>query len=476
MINPFSRGSEQILPFKNGDVPVAELIKIIDDQLFKYNKKFNAVITVNPHLNIEAKKSFESKENLKLAGLTFTVKDMIETAGIRTTNGKSSLLKNIPLKDATVVSRLKNAGAILIGKTNLPEGAMDVQTENKSFGRTLNPWDTDRTCGGSSGGDAVSVACGMSTVGIGTDIGGSVRIPAGMCGVFSFKPTENTIPKTGIMFPGTIKTVRYMASVGIIARSSNDLKSVFSIIAGPDGSDLDVVSYPIIHQRELKDIKIASTIDFKDLPVSKETYIVLENSIAHLKNSIFSISEDVPQDFNLTQIWKTYGGLFGIMALAEVNIIIKKFLGIAAPVLIKDTITKEAIRAANSNFSRYFELLELRDYFTLILELFFKKYDAWLIPITPMPAPPHRKAGKIHTVVEYDGQKHPGHLSYVGLTSPFNLTGHPVVTIPAGLSPSGLPVGFQLVGRKFDDIRLLEIANLIEKGLEGFVRPVLTTN
>lgn len=473
MVDPFSRGSEQILSFKNGDVPVAELIKTIDDQLHKYNKKFNAVITENHLLNIEAKKSFETRENLKLAGLTFTAKDMIETAGLRTTNGKSSLLKNIPLKDATVVSRLKNAGAILIGKTNLPEGAMDVQTENKSFGRTLNPWDTDRTCGGSSGGDAVSVACGMSAVGIGTDIGGSVRIPAGMCGVFSFKPTENTIPKTGLLFPGKIKTVRHMASVGIIARYADDLKSVYTEISGPDGIDQDVVSCPCNTQFEELDIKIASKIQFNDILVSKETSIVLENSISRLKNLNISIMEDHPDDFNLTQIWKTYGGLFGIMALAELNLFIKKILAITAPVLIKDIITKEAIKGINSNFSRYFELLELRDYFTSRLELFLNKYDAWLIPVTPMPAPPHRKRGKIHTAVEYDGKKHSGHLSYVGLTSPFNLTGHPVITVPAGVSPSGLPVGFQLVGKKYEDIKLLKIAKILETHLGGFVKPGL---
>jgi amidase len=207
-----------------------------------------------------------------LHGVPFTLKDAHSTAGMRTTTG-SPLLDHVPKEDSTIAARLKAAGGVLLGKTNLAEMLADFQSTNPIFGRTSNPWDLERTSGGSSGGAAAALAAGMTPFEIGTDLSGSIRIPAHFCGLFGLKPTENRVSTIG-MIPGlpAPRSVRMMSCIGPMARTVEDLALLYTIIAGPDGRDTEVQPVPVeaAPKVELKDLRIAFAPTIPGFPVAVE--------------------------------------------------------------------------------------------------------------------------------------------------------------------------------------------------------------
>ena len=269
----FSSTTELAAAIKRGAVSASDALDAQLAQIDKHNPALNAVIMLD--VDGARKRAAQADSARKrgefwgpLHGVPFTLKDAHETEGLRTTVGFPPFAKYVPAQDSVVVARLKAAGAILIGKTNTATLLGDFQTDNPLFGRTNNPWDVERTPGGSSGGAAAALAAGMTPFEIGTDMQSSIRLPAHFCGVFGLKPTDNRVSlEGGFPNPGDApRTIHIMSCIGPMARSAEDLALLYRIIAGPDASDTDLQPVPIddVPALDAKRLRIAYARHFRD--------------------------------------------------------------------------------------------------------------------------------------------------------------------------------------------------------------------
>jgi amidase len=281
-------------------------------QIARHNPALNALVTLDAER--ARRRAHEADAALArgevwgpLHGVPITIKDAIETAGLRTTSGFPPLADSIPATDATVVARLRAAGAIILGKTNLPTLCGDVQTDNPLFGRSNNPWDVARTPGGSTGGGAAAVAAGLSALEIGSDYGGSMRGPAHFCGVYALKPTDRRLPDAGHIpeLPGAPQGVRHMARIGPLARSVADLALALRLLAGPDGQDWDVPPVPLepAPQRALREVRLAWTDDFGGVPITVDTKAALTKLAGEVQRLGTPIERRFPGAFDFTTAW-----------------------------------------------------------------------------------------------------------------------------------------------------------------------------
>jgi amidase len=444
----------------------------------KHNPALNAIVTLNE--SRARQKAKEADDALKhgetwgqLHGVPITIKDSLETEGLRTTSSYKPLADYIPRQDAAVVARLRAEGAIILGKTNMPMLAGDIQTNSPLFGVANNPWDLFRTPGGSTGGGAAAVAAGLSPLEIGSDIGGSIRIPSHFCGVFGLKPSEHRIPLTGHIPepPGAPKGVRHMAVIGPLARSVNDLRLAFSIIAGPDNCEWEVppVPLPSPPMLSLKEYRFAWTDDFGGLQVTGETKAALANLANVLKERGCHVEKCGPPDFDFQNAWYTYGEVYG-GEVGSTMPSIPRFLSSMQFIRWRkhSPIIQGALRGLELNMTAYIKALTKRDGFIAALESFLEPWDGWLCPVTATPAFPHCKTGK---PINVDGKGTPYFMAAMGYTSIFNLTGHPVVVLPLAMSGENLPIGIQVVGRRWREMELLNAAEALTEVTGPFRRP-----
>jgi amidase len=406
-----------------------------------------------------------------LHGVPVTIKDCWATAGMRTTGGgHARLLDHVPAADATAVGRLRASGAVVLGKTNLPELAADIQTWNRSFGRTGNPWDLRRTPGGSTGGGAAAVAAGLSPLELGSDLGGSIRIPAAFCGLFGLKPTELRVPLTGYLLQPPLgpKTERHMDSPGLLARSIEDLLLGLSVIAGPDGSDVDVPPVPLgpAEARPLENLRIAWFDHFGEIRPSSDTARVFSETLERIAGAGCYIERAAPEGFDFDEAFETWALLLGAFTRSTLpSDEREKLLGLMHA---DDPFLRDLGRGTWLDLPDLFAALDRRDQAIRRLELFFERWDAWLCPIAPGPAFTHRRWTE---GLELDGRQLPYFRAGPAFTTPFNLTGSPAVALPAGLSAEGLPVGVQLVGRRWAEAALLDIAGRVTEVLDPIGPP-----
>jgi amidase len=378
----------------------------------------------------------------------FTLKDAHATAGMRTTTGFPPLADYVPEVDSTVTARLKAAGGILIGKTNVAMMLADYQSNNPIFGRTNNPWNSERTPGGSSGGAAAALAAGMTPFEIGTDLSGSIRIPAHFCGVFGLKPTEQRVPLTGLIpgLPGP-RPIRIMSCIGPMARTVEDLALLYSIVAGPDGRDTEVPPVPVdeVSNLELKNLRIAFAPTFPGFPVAAEMRAAVEELARRLSPLCEIVEEAALPQLDFTQEGASAGALIGMMTGAF----------------------QPEEQEQPTTLAQYLEALHRRDQSILAWEQFFDKWDVLLCPPSMTTAFPHCKPGAPLLV---DGQD----VSYWMVSAHstlFNYTGHPAVVLPYTLDRAGLPIGIQLVGKRWSEARLLGMANALSEVTSAFQRP-----
>lgn len=448
----------------------------------KYNPALNAIITLNENAMAHAKSADEALSNGMvwgpLHGVPVSFKDLFETKGILTTWGHELGKENIPKVNAPIVERLLSAGAIVLGKTNMPKNGADFQTYNLVFGRTNNPWNVKYTSGGSSGGGAAAIAGGLSPLEFGNDLGGSLRIPAHFCGVYSLKPTESRVP-TSLRY--NTRFLRSMVATGPIARCIDDLKLGLQIIEGPDGREWDIP--PTIHEKSTKlplsEYRIAWCEGFKDLPLAEDSRLALQGLVSTLSEAGCHITRSLPENFDFEAAWGTFGELFGCQTSYIENPMLR-LMGRGIEKVLPSrfipggSIESGFVRGVTFSYHQYLSALTRRDFLIGKMEKFLSKWDAWLCPVAASHAFTHRPTKSLlRKPLEVDDQK----LSYltwgVGYASILSLTGNPVVTFPAGLSRDGLPIGFQLVGRRWQDKQLMEIAKSITEITGGYERPPL---
>ncbi len=412
-----------------------------------------------------------------LHGVPVTIKDCYETAGIRTTSGFPPLKEHVPAEDATVVARLRDAGAIVMGKTNLSVLATDWQTDNPVFGRTNNPWDRTRTPGGSSGGSAAAVAAGLSPLDVGSDIGGSIRVPAHFCGIYGLKPTEHRVPSTGHIpdwrIPGKTSTgnARHMGVYGPLARSVPDLRLSFSLLAGPDGRQPDVPPLPVAAESPappVRELRIAWTDRFGDAAVSSDTLGMLEQVVTALERQGASVERIEPR-IDYDSLWRSWGEVVGAEVGGSMPFLLRNMVRLQF-LFMRDRspIRKGILRGFRFTMRELAQALERRDDIARSHDDALQRFDAWLCPVTVGPAFTHRKPG---TPIEVDDRRVPYFLAVGGYTTPFNLSGHPSVVLPAGRSAEGLPIGVQIVGHRWMDERLLAVAASLDEVIGDFRHP-----
>lgn len=449
----------------------------------QHNPALNAIVTLDEERALERAKEADAALTRgeiwgSLHGVPVTIKDVYETAGLRTTSSFKPLARYVPKQDAPVVSRLRAAGAIILGKTNMPELALDIQTNSPLFGRANNPWNLGRTPGGSTGGGGAAVAAGMSPLEVGSDMGGSIRIPAHFNGVFGFKPTEHRVPATGHIpdLPGAPRVVRHMCSFGPLARSVDDLRSCFTLIAGPDGKDLDVLPVPLdsATERPLRQMRFAWMDDFGGAPVTAQTSAALAGLADSLSDLGCRVERVGPPGFDYASAWQTYSEILGMMIGAGLPTLARILGRLVMPLTYMN---EPAMRSLTSGFKldarQYMTALARRDTMSEQMERFLADWDAWLCPVTPTPAFTHRRSSlsRPGRPIEVDSHKVPYWRGSISYAIVFNLLGNPVVVLPLTRSSEGMPIGVQVVGRRWRDMELLAIAQQLAEVTGSFQFP-----
>jgi amidase len=381
-----------------------------------------------------------------------TLKDGHDVAGLRTTMGVE-YFDRIADEDGAVAARLRAAGAIIAGHSNVAAGLADhSQSANPVFGRTNNPWDTARTPGGSSGGAAAAVAAGMTPLEVGSDVVGSIRLPAHFCGVYGLKTTEHRVPLTGFFrLPGDPpRPVRIISSLGPLTRSIGDLELALRVIAGPDGHDSDVppVALEPARGRPISGLRLGVATTVPGVTVARSISDRVERVVAGASDAGAKVEERLPD-----VQWQELHELFGQLLMT--------ITGVFDP-------TAE-LPDEQRSLAWYLLALDRRDAFIAACESYFDDIDALIMPISMTTAFTHRETG---APLEIDG--HSVDYNGNGLLHAFsNMTGLPAVAAPAGLDADGLPVGVQLIGPRWSEMTLLGIAKAMEDAgiLPGFQSP-----
>ncbi len=447
------------------------------DRTGRLNPPLNAVVTVDAErARAEADAAdralAEGRPVGPLHGVAMTIKDSFQTRGMRTTSGAPELADHVPDVDAVPVARLRAAGAVIFGKTNLPIYAGDTQSYNDVFGQTNNPWNLERTCGGSSGGSAAALAAGLTPLELGSDIAGSIRGPASTCGVFGHKPSYGIVPALGQIPgpPGTL-TQADLAVAGPMARCVEDLELALDVLAGPD--DWHAPGYrlelpPPRHDR-LADYRVAVWFDEPSCPVDDRVRERLEAAADALEAAGAAVDREARPDFTFEYATRVFGQLLGAaMCGGFSHHEVEEF---AARGMREDEEGALAARWASQRHRAWLSANERRLQMRRKWHEFLGAHDAVLLPCLPTTAIPHDQSqpvGARRITVNGEQRAYGEQTLWVGLTGVAYL---PATVIPAGAASDGLPVGLQIAGPFLADRTTLDLARRLNERLDGFARP-----
>jgi Asp-tRNA(Asn)/Glu-tRNA(Gln) amidotransferase A subunit family amidase len=444
--------------YDSGTLSPVEVLEDILERIKRYNPELNAIITLTEASALTAARKAEKdiKDGRKvgpLAGVPVTIKDMIFTKGIRTTFGSKLYENFVPDEDAVIVERLKNAGAVIIGKTNVPEFALISYTDNLIFGATRNPWDKSKTVGGSSGGSAAAVASGFGPVATGTDEAGSIRIPASFCSVYGIKPSFGRVPGYPKL-PGW----ETMSTNGPITRTVVDAALMLDVMAGAD--DRDRFSLPNTGEHYLEDVD-------KGIDGSKMAYSS-NLGFAPVDVEVENLTRKAAYSFEMLQCQVT-----------EIKPELPNMETDLINMVVAETVTanekrmeewKKMIYPYYSSFLLLEPSLKARDIVRIHykreelwkkMRKIFGQYDFLLTPVTAVP-PYEVKPSAAGIPTRITG-KNVGPVGWMPFTFPFSFTGQPAASIPIGFTAGGLPVGLQIIGNRYNDLGVLKASRAYEK-------------
>jgi amidase len=442
----------------SGEISVTELVEAHIRQIERLNPALNAFADFDAERMRERARKHDawdgSRDRRPLFGLPVTVKSSIATRGMKCEIGSLLHTGEVPQEDAAIVARLRAAGALILGTTNCPEFLMAYETDNLLHGRTRNPWDLSRSPGGSSGGEAAAIAAGMSAAGLGSDSGGSVRVPAHFTGICSLKPTPGRIPGRGHL-PPCVGPFQILGAIGPMARTIADVALLFRLLSGQDVAD--PASAPVALREpgmdELRSKRIGFFEDDGLVPVTLETQAAVQAAAIALREAGFWVEPFRPQTLEALRKrwWKFFvqcGAMFYAPAIAgredELSPIFREFLGIAASVPPLTAV--ELLNAwAELDLLRAKTLEEM------------KKYPVLLCPVASVPAFRHGER-----TWDVEGRR-VEYLDAWRYSQWFNALACPAAVVPVGWSPDGLPIGVQIVARPFEDETALGIAAVVDK-------------
>jgi len=455
----FTPATEQARMVRDGEISAVELMQAHLDQIERVNPAVNAVVTLVADDALagaaDADRAQASGEELgPLHGLPAGIKDLVSTAGIRTTMGSPIYADNVPSSDATIVSRMKTAGAIVLGKTNTPEFGAGSQTFNQVFGATLNPYDTSKTCGGSSGGSGVGLACGMFSTTVGTDLGGSLRNPAAWSNVVGLRPSPGRVPASGPL-PWTS-----MSTAGPMGRTVADVALQLSVQAGADPlvpSSLhdDPSRFADALDRDFVGTKIALSRDLGGRAIEPVQTQVLDAQ-RHVFEDLGCIVEDDEPDL------KESDSVFQVLRAFSFAHGQERHLNEHRDQL-KDTVIWNAEEGLQLSGLDVAKAEEMRTELFGRMIAFFDDYDYLALPVTSVP--PFSVDIPYPTVV--NGVEMETYIDWMWPCMDITVIACPAISVPVGFTPDGLPVGLQLVSAPRTDFELLQLAHAFE-GATGF--------
>jgi amidase len=401
-----------------------------------------------------------------------TVKESYDVAGFRTTWGIPAMKDNVATSDALSIQRLKRAGAVIFGKTNVPIRLADFQSYNDIYGTTNNPWDKSRTPGGSSGGSAAALAAGLTGIETGSDIGGSIRNPAHFCGVFGHKPTWNLLPPRGHAMPGVLSPGD-ISVIGPLARSARDLETAVLVMAGPDeiASRGLTLSLPRLG-KPVSALNVAVWSDDTVCPVSRAARERVETVAAALRDAGADVDESARPDFLAAESNAAFQ--FLLQAAMTARIPDEDYAALQKQVAEldsdDDSFRARTLRAQAASFRDWYSRNEIRTHLRWAWHAFFQRFDVLLTPIMPTSAFPHDHGPFGARTVDVDGVKRPyfEQVFWAGLAGVSLL---PATIVPTGPDANGLPIGVQIVGPEYGDLITIAVAQLLEQAGFAFKPP-----
>jgi amidase len=456
----FMTATEMVRHIRSKALSCREVMEAHLDQIDRVNPIVNAIVTQIPRKEALALADaaddalLHEKEIGPLHGLPIAHKDLVPTKGMRTTWGSPIYKDFIPDHDGLIVERLKKAGALTIGKTNTPEFGAGSQTFNQVFGETLNPYDATKTCGGSSGGAAVSLACGMLPLADGSDMGGSLRNPGNFCNIAGFRTSPGRVPVwprlTG-WFPISVQ--------GPMARTVQDVALMLSVIAGPDPrSPISIAekgsNFTRPLDRDFKGVKIAWSTDLGELPVDPRVTRVHENQ-RHVFEDLGCVVEEGQPDFRdadeIFKVWRAWSFELNYAGLLEKH-----------RDKTKDTVIwniEEGQKLTGPQIGR--AEIKRTELYHCVRE-FMESYEYLICPVNQVPPFDINQP----YIEEIAGVKMETYIDWMKSCYYITVTGLPAISVPCGFTPEGLPVGIQIVGRHNADFSVLQLANAFEKSTE----------
>ena len=440
------------------DVSSLDVVKAYLERIEAVNPTINAVVQLAAERALDEARAADAalaRGEIKglLHGVPMTLKDSIDTAGIITTAGTTGRRNFIPEKDATVTARLRQAGAILLGKTNTPELTLYSETVNLVYGRTSNPYNSDRIPGGSSGGAAAIVAACGSPFDLGTDTGGSIRQPAHFCGVAGLKPTSGRVPRTGHIISYEMGALDSLTQIGPLARYVEDLALILPIISGVDWHDPAIVPMPIGDPGvvELAKLRAAYYTDNQSVSPTAEVVATVKSAVSALSDAGMTLEDNRPTEV------KTAIGMWLKLGTADGGAWTRRILEAAGTTEIDPILEKRFLCHNAISTPEFTALLTELDRLRSGMLRFMERYDVIVCPVNAFPAMPH---GEVMS--RGDGYTY---------TRIYNLTGWPVVVVRCGTASDGMPIGVQVVARPWREDVALAVAAHLEKVCGGWQRP-----
>jgi amidase len=478
----FQPASELVECLRGGQITSRDLLEHYLDRIATHNPALQAVVTIDAD---RARAEADAADTLlsragpvgPLHGLPMTVKDQFATSGMRTTFGNRATADYVPNHDALPVSKLRAAGAVVFGKTNLPAMGADVQTYNRTFGTTNNPWDLTRTPGGSSGGAAAAVAAGLTGLELGGDIAGSIRIPAHYCGVYGHKPSFGLVADPpGPAAPPGYRAEPDIAAPGPLARSADDLELALDVLAGPDPARAAAwrLDLPPARRARLADYRVAAWLDDPDCPTDPEVLAQLRETVSSLRTAGVAVDESARPALSLKDSFRNFQKLlYGAISngLPFSRSWPANWPWMLTPPVPGDNQLSRVLRYGAASHRDWILAHEAREEYRRAWAAFFERYDVLLCPVSPVAAIAHNHhfgGAIIFRSMRGSGRHRPymDQMMWAGMVGQAYL---PATVAPVGTTPAGLPVGIQIVGPYLEDRTTIDVARRLATICGGFV-------
>lgn len=458
----FLTATDLVRRIRTKEISCQEVMEAHLAQIERVNPKVNAIVTFLPEQALEYARAADAalakgSDFGPLYGLPIAHKDLVLTKGIRTTLGSPIFKDFVPEQDEIIVERLRAAGAITIGKTNTPEFGAGSQTFNEVFGETLNPYDLTKTCGGSSGGAAVALACGMMPIADGSDLGGSLRNPASFCNVVGFRPSPGRVPtwphRVG-WFPLPVE--------GPMARTVADVALLLSVMAGPDPRTPIAISesgerfrQPL--ERDFKSVRLAWSPDLGGLPVDPRVTAAIHAQRQTFLSLGCEMEEATPDFSDADEVFRVWRAWYFDLALGDLLPTHRH--------LMKDTVIWNIEEGAKLTGPQIGRAEKKRTELYHRVRQFLERYEFLILPVSQVPP----FDVKQRYITEINGVQMSTYLDWMRSCYFISVTGLPAISVPCGFTPEGLPIGVQIVGRHHEDWGVLQLAHAFEQA-SGFWR------